>query len=220
MSLGKDADVLCYNNHLELFNAASADRDLIRSFACVIVGRYFRQIELDVVTSNISELLKAQGSGPILLNWQGYITKEEVNKKFDGKLFHRYGVKWQTLRLRIQRYEKSMQPHTDGVIKPFTNSEASPLRASNAMPNSMFENISRPERCMHILRIMSKNSSGRHKEKIDSYLHDDPKTGMRLLEAIYERLLTDRDRPDNCPSRYINSSPLIAKRILREALFH
>ena len=42
---------------------------------------------------------------------------------------------------------------------------------------------------------------------------------MRLLEAIYNKLLTDKDRPATCPSRYINSSLVIAQRMLHEALF-
>lgn len=220
LSLGNDADSYCYNNHLELFNAASSNKDLIPSFSCIIVGRYFKSINLDIVSSNVTELIKEQGAGPILLNWQGYITKEEVNANFDGKLFHRYGVKWQTLRLRIQKYEKSLQPNlsssTDESTKLQENTESF---NSIRTPKPIFENVPRPDRCVSVLKMMAKNSSGQHQEKINFYLKKDPKTGVRLLEAIYEKLLTDKSSSESCPSRYINSSPLVAKRILKEALF-
>ena len=211
-SLNPDAQLFYFQDHLELFNEAASQRDLIPSFTCIILGRYFRHINLDMVASHVPDLLREQGAGPIFLNWQGYVTKEEVNVKFDGKLFHRYGVKWQTLRLRVQKFEKSLKP-----FKP------SSYEIKKELPASFFSkpasSISRPDKCMEILKAMARNAEGHHKEKIEFFAFKDPNTGIKLLEAIYDRLLTDKNRPSDCPSRYINSSPIIAKRILKEALF-
>jgi hypothetical protein len=66
---------------------------------------------------------------------------------------------------------------------------------------------------------MARKATGPHKEKIEYYAYQDQKTGVQLLEAIYNRLLTDKDRPTTCPSKYINSSPVIAQRILHETLY-
>ncbi|MBI2603435.1 MAG: hypothetical protein HYW48_10310 [Deltaproteobacteria bacterium] len=210
LALGPDAQLCYFPDHLELFNTAASQKDLISSFSCIIVGRYFKHINLDTVSSNVTEMLKEHGAGPIFLNWQGYVTKEEVNSKFDGKLFHRYGVKWQTLRLRIQKFEKTLKP----AIVPELKRENFPVTFSKPASS-----ISRPDRCLHILKTMAHNAQGPHKEKIEFYAKKDPKTGVKLLEAIYDRLLTDRERPEDCPSRYINTSPIIAKRILQNALY-
>ena len=113
-SLAHDATLLYFQDHLELFNQATRDENLIKSVSCIIIGRYFRFINLDIVKSSVTNTLRSSTTVPIFLNWQGYITKEEVNSKFDGKLFHRYGVKWQTLRLRIQKFEKCQDHHFGG----------------------------------------------------------------------------------------------------------
>lgn len=210
-SLGVDAQLYYFQDHLELFNAAAGQKELIPSFSCVIMGRYFRHINLDVVTSNVPELLREQGAGPIFLNWQGYVTKEEVNVKFDGKLFHRFGVKWQTLRLRVQKFEKNLKS-----FKPVFEVKK---EAQSHFFNKPASSISRPDKCLEILKTMARNAQSPHREKIEFFAFKDPKKGIELLEAIYDRLLTDKNRPENCPSRYINSSPIIAKRILKEALF-
>ncbi len=211
-TLGNDANLIYFQDHLELFNQATRDETLISSFSCIIIGRYFRHINLDIVNSSVPETLRTSGAGPVLLNWQGYITKEEVNAKFDGKLFHRYGVKWQTLRLRIQKFEKSQKTTRRTV--------------SDEKHNGFLENrfrqqdISKPEKCTELLKLMARKASGVHKEKIEYYAYQDQKTGVQLLEAIYNRLLTDKNRPSTCPSKYINSSPVIAQRILRETLYN
>jgi len=213
-SLGQDAQLFYFQDHLELFNEAARQKDLIPSFTCVIMGRYFRHINLDIVTSNVPDLLREQGAGPIFLNWQGYVTKEEVNVKFDGKLFHRYGVKWQTLRLRVQKFEKNLKP-----FKPVLELKKEIPVTSSYYSSKPASSISRPDKCVEILKTMAKNADSAHKDKIEFFALKDPYTGMKLLEAIYDRLLTDKNRPENCPSRYINSSPIIAKRLLKEALF-
>ena len=81
------------------------------------------------------------------------------------------------------------------------------------------QNISKPERCSELLKLMARRATGVHKNKIEHYAYQDQKSGLNLLEAIYQRLLTDKDRPMSCPSKYINSSPIIAQRILRETLY-
>lgn len=209
-ALQGDADVDYYGNHLELLNSASRNKSLVPSYSCIILGRYFKDVDVDTVSSTVPEVLRNLGAGPLFLNWQGYVTKEEVNQKFDGKLFHRYGVKWQTLRLRIQKFEKNRK-----TLKKVIPSKE--FRIDKQRPH--VSSISRPDKCGEILKLMAKKASGAHREKIEFYAYQDTATGMKLLEAIYNKLLTNKNRSDECPSRYINSSPVIAQRILREALY-
>lgn len=211
ISLGPDAQLYYFSSHHELLEVAESDKQLIPSFSCIIFGRYFKTLNMDIVTSSVTDTLKAAGAGPILLNWQGYVTKDEVNAKFDGKLFHRYGVKWQTLRLRIQRFEKTQRQ----TKKIFPSKEFKVVEKQRRHVSS----ISQPDKCGEILKCMARKAVGPHKEKIEFYAYHDRKGGVKLLEAIYNRLLTDKNRPDSCPSHYINSSPVIAQRILREALY-
>lgn len=211
-SLKNDAVLHYYKDHLGVFKKAAVERNLIASYSCIILSRHFQHLNLDIVKSAIPETLKSSGAGPIFLNWQGYVHKEDLQRKFDGKLFHKYGVRWQTLRLRIQKYEKKHQ-----INKQLVHDWANKIgRGSKPDIKSM---VSRPERCSAILRSMAKNATGIHKEKIEFYVERDPNTGIALLEAIYNRLVTDKNCSETCPSKYINSSPVIAKRILQEALF-
>ncbi len=210
-ALGSDANLVYFQDHLELSNAIAQDKNLLGSLSCIIMGRYFHHLNLDVVTNGISENIKNGFRGPLFLNWQGYITKDEVNNKFDGKLFHRYGVKWQTLRLRIQKFEKS---------RKFSRKETFERPFRPAAGSFQAKGVSRPERCGELLRSMAKKANGEHGARIEYYALYDQKTGMQLLEAIYNKLLTDKNRPTSCPSRYINSSPVIAQRILHEALYN
>lgn len=209
-SLQSEAEVLCYSDHLSLLRQATYDKSLLATFSCIIIGRFFKKHNLDIVQSNVPELLRSKCSGPLFINWQGFITKDELSKKFDGKLFHKFGVRWQTLRLRIQKFEKKsiqQKPYGDLSIKTKLKKQ----------PNS--RSIPKPERCYALLKAMANNAVGTHRERIEFYANHDPQTGIQLLEAIYSKLVTDKNRPESCPSRYINSSPVIAKRILHETLF-
>jgi len=210
-TLESDAKLVYFPDHLELLNQAARQEDLLSSFACIVLGRYFRHIKLDIVRSNVPDTLRAAGTGPVFLNWQGYISKDDVNTKFDGKLFHRYGVKWQTLRLRIQKNDKTQKISKKSFL---------PDGAMGILDQRFKQqDISKPQRCVELLKLMARKAAGPHKNKIEYYAHQDPKTGLELLEAIYQRLLTDKNRPTSCPSRYINSSPIIAQRILKETLY-
>src|SRR5690606_37737062 len=120
-----------------------------------------KEHNFDLVASEIPRRLKNLGCGPIFLNWQGYLAKEELEASFDGKLFHRYGVKWQTLRLRIQKFEKAQK------LKK-TTPELQPLRPLVA-PVESKHIASRPQRCDEVLRIMASNAAGSHREKIEFY---------------------------------------------------
>jgi hypothetical protein len=211
-SLGNDATLYYFPDHLALFEKAKEDAMLIPSLNCVIMGRYFKAIGLDVANSDVAEKIKSEGSGPVFLNWQGYIVKEDLNNRFDGKLFHRYGVKWQTLRLRIQKYERSQK-----FQKRPTVVETAP--APKPEPLLETSKVSKPDRCKEVLQAMARRAQGTHRERIEFYMTQDQSSGMELLEAIYDRLVTNKNRPETCPSRYINSSPIIAKRILHEALY-
>ena len=46
---------------------------------------------------------KSTPGRPIFLNWQGYVSKIQLEKCFDGKIFYRFGIRWPTLRDRIKR---------------------------------------------------------------------------------------------------------------------
>lgn len=211
-SLKNDATLHYFRDHLGVFKRAAMERNLIPSYSCIIMSRFYQHLNLDIINSAIPETLKSSGAGPIFLNWQGYVFKEDLMRKFDGKLFHKYGVRWQTLRLRIQKYEKKNHANKQ-VISDW------PVKTNKVIKQDSRSLVSRPERCNAILRSMAQNASGTHREKIESYVERDQKTGIALLEAIYNRLVTDKNRPETCPSKYINSSPVIAKRILQEALF-
>ena len=215
-ALNKEASLEYYKDCQELLDAAGNDASLLHSFDCVIVSRYFKQTGVDVCESPLIAELRNQGVGAIFLNWQGYLTKEEIDSKFDGRLFNRYGVRWQTLRSRIQKIRNKKAPLTrvskaDEPAAP----KASPSKVS--LPSQMFQ--SKPQRCQDLLRSMARKAVGRHKEKLEYYAAHDSKEGIALLEAIYNRLLTATDSSMNCPSRYINTSPVVAKNILKEALY-
>src|SRR4051812_28794109 len=100
-ALEGETELYIFANHEELF---ARDKDelaaLLASLDCVIIGRYFRGNSIDVFLSDIPETFRHQGVGAVFLNWQGYLTKEEIAAKFEGRLFNRYGVRWQTLRTR------------------------------------------------------------------------------------------------------------------------
>lgn len=212
-SLKNDAILHFYRDHLELLSRAASEKGLLASYRCLIIGRYYQHINVDIVASGVTEALRASCTGPVFLNWQGYLAKEEWQRKFDGKLFHRYGVRWQTLRLRIQKFSKSRE---GGATRA---PDWAYKAVKSGSKRAAVQQETRPQRCYALLRQMALNASGSHREKIEFYLKHDPMTGMALLEAIYARLATDKDRPATCPSRYINSSPVIAKRMLQEVLF-
>ncbi len=202
-SLGHHADLYFYRDHRGLFEDAETDPLLIPSFHVIIVGRMYPHINLDIVNSDIPESLRKIATGPVFLNWQGYVSKTDLDKNFDGKIFHRYGIKWHTLRLRILRVERKKN-----AFEP----ARSPLKSRSTLC------VSRSQKCRELLKLMALRAEGQHKKKIEQLAKNDTETGIKLLEAIYNKLLIDKNRPENCPSRYINSSPIIAARILREVL--
>lgn len=202
-SLGHHADLFFYRDHRELSEAAEKDPLLISSFNVIILGRIYPHISLDIVNSDIPECLRKIASGPVFLNWQGYVAKTDLDRSFDGKIFHRYGIKWHTLRLRILRVER--KKHSFEPVR-------SPLKLRSQT------NISRSQKCRELLKLMATRAEGQHRRKIEQLAKNDTENGIKLLEAIYNKLLVDKNRPENCPSRYINSSPVIAARILRQVL--
>lgn len=200
-SLESNASLAYYRDHLELFKDAENKPNLISSFSCIITGKNFSHLQFDIVNSDVCEQLRKKSTGPIFLNWQGYISKDYLEKNFDGKIFHRYGVKWHTLRLRIQKLDKKKI-----VIKP------------QVQPSAPTKKITKDQKCFELLKSMADRAEGEHKKKIEFYAFKDPSTGIKLLEAIYTSLLTNKDRSFSCPSRYINSSPVIAAKILHDTL--
>ena len=234
-SLGRDAVVCYYQDFGSLMKAVDRDRQLPSSFECLITGRYFKHSGLDVCNSPVICMLRDKGLRAIFLNWQGYLTKEEIGSRFDGRLFNRYGVRWQTLRSRVQKVlsRSSAQEAMESAAEvrqlsapeggaavfraPMLQVSDQPAYSRSGEAGLVF--MSKPQRCQELLHSMAMKAAGRHKERLEYYASQNHKEGIALLEAIYNRLMTCVHEGDNCPSRYINSSPIVAKSILKEALF-
>ena len=216
-ALNKEATVECFNDYRELLLARDKDVSLLSSFDCVIVSRYFKKTGIDICESNVIAELRTHGANAIFLNWQGYLTKEEIDAKFDGRLFNRYGVRWQTLRSRIQKIKNKKAPLT-GQAKP---EEVGQIARNTQVKSPSVSDVfqSKPQRCQDLLKIMARQAIGRHREKLEYYAVHNSTEGIALLEAIYNKLLTSTDNSTNCPSKYINSSPVVAKNILKKTLF-
>lgn len=202
-SLNNYAKLFYYKDPRSLMEAAEAETKLIPSFKCIILGRMFPHLYLDIVSTDIPQRIRQQALGPVFLNWQGFISKDYLEKHFDGKIFHRYGIKWHTLKLRIQRIERQ---------KISERNNCSHSQKSRKI-------VTRDQRCQELLNLMGGRASGGHRKKIQYYANHDTKTGIRLLEEIYNQLLISKYRPTSCPSKYINSSPMIAAKILRGVLY-
>ncbi|MCB9229786.1 MAG: hypothetical protein H6618_09260 [Deltaproteobacteria bacterium] len=206
-SLRDDADLHYFRDHLGLLRqqrAMSAGGAV--TYSCVIMCRYYSHLSLDIVKSPVPLALRAAGFSPLFLNDQGYVGRDELERCFDGKIYHRYGVRWQTLKVRIQK--------VGGPVDPARGAGRESTRGFNAAGRA-----GRPGRCSALLREMAKNASGSHQEKIRFYADQDPSQGILLLEALYARLMTEAKPREDCPSRYINSSPVIARRVLYETLY-
>lgn len=205
-SLGSQASLFFFRDHLEFFDRLSRDPNFSLDFQCIIIGKIYPHLNnFDILESDAIERIRSLTKSPLFLNWQGYISKEELERRFDGKIFHRYGVKWHTLRLRIQR----LSSRKEVSIRPMTIAQPS---------NKKIRQLSRLQRCQELLKVMAARADGVYKDKIEFYAYHDQEMGVQLLEALYNRLLTQKERPTGCPSRYINSSPVIAARILQETL--
>jgi hypothetical protein len=178
---------------------------------CLIIGRSFSHLKgFELLKSSALREIRSLVKGPIFLNWQGYIPKEELETLFDGKIFHKYGIKWSTLRMRIQKSLQHLTPPPQvGKVS------LAPLGGGQQRKKNL---SSKDERCQDLLKLMASRASYPFKEKMIFFAYENPKMGRELLEAIYNRLLTERNLPENCPSQYINSSPRIAVRILQETL--
>ena len=203
-SLGRKASLVFFDNPYSLLD--SAYETMLSNASCFILGRIYGKHDLDIVKTTIPTQIRRKVSVPIFLNWQGYIAKNDLERFFDGKIFQRYGVKWSTLRQRMQRV---------GKVQLVDDAHVSVVKKSDQRFS-----LSKEQRCLELLKVMARNAQGSHREKIEYYVASDQETGIQLLEAIYNRLITLRDIPRSCPSRYINSSPVIAARILEEALTH
>lgn len=203
-SLGRKATLVFFDNPYSLID--SAYESLISHCSCFILGRIYSKLDLDIVKTSVPTQIRRKASAPIFLNWQGYIDKSELDRLFDGKIFQRYGVKWSTLRQRMQRVGK-VQLVED-------------LDVAVVKKRSQTSYLSKDQRCLELLKTMARNAHGSHRERIEHYAANELSTGIQLLEAIYNRLITSRDIPSTCPSIYINSSPVIAARILEEALWN
>ena len=207
-SLGSQANLEFFRDPHDLLNLVSSGKDK-QAYSCIVVGKVFRSIGVDVTQGRLVEKLRSVFKVPIFLNWQGFILKSEMEKLFDGKIFQRYGVKWTTLKQRIHRATKSSSNKIcpDGI----PSSASDYLKADSEQKKII--------RCQGLLKEMANRAHGNHKDKIEFYASSDHQTGIRLLEAIHNRLISFREIPQSCPSKYINSSPVIAARILEETLY-
>jgi hypothetical protein len=209
-TLSRDVEYLDFGNFTQLLDYARANPQYLAGVDCLICARFFQDNTVDIFEGSILDQLREQGVKAVFLNWQGYLTKDEINTKFDGRLFNRYGVRWQTLRSRMQKVKTRKVP-----LKKATSAES----AAVASPKKEAIYQSKPQRCQELLLEMSRRAGGRHRDKLQHYAEIDHKNGIALLEALYNRLLIAKESSSDCPSRYINSSPVVAKNILHQALF-
>ncbi len=207
-SLGIEADLVCYSSKDEVYKALKNDIKLFSTFDCAILCRFLDDSKTDLFDSDIPEKMKNAGVGAVFLNWQGYLTKEEINLSFDGRLFNKYGVRWQTLRARVQKTKSRKILTRKPQLEPVVQVSSEPQVVQ-----------SKGQRCRELLKAMARNAMATHRARLEFYAEYDEPTGIQLLEAIYNRLLTAKDRSADCPSRYINSSPVVAKNILHKTLF-
>jgi hypothetical protein len=121
-------------------------------------------------------------------------------------------VRWQTLRSRMLKVKTRKVP----IKKPVLVEPAAKPVASSSK-EAIYH--SKPQRCQELLKEMSRRAGGRHKERLKFSAESDQKNGIAPLEALYNRLLIAKEMNSNCPSRYINTSPVVAKNILHQALF-
>ncbi len=207
-SLGTEAELIHYSSKDDVYRALKQDPKNFSSIDCAILARYLNSNEIDLFDSDLAERLKNCGVQAVFLNWQGYLTKEEINQKFDGRLFNKYGVRWQTLRARVQKTKtRKILVRKSPTITVIEQAVVPPIQQSKS------------QRCKDLLKVMARNAVASHRTRLEFYAEYDEPTGVALLEAIYNRLLTAKDRSADCPSRYINSSPVVAKNILQRALF-
>ncbi len=209
-TLNRDVEYLDFENFIQLLDYAKKNPHYLVGIDCLICARFFQENTCDVFEGTHLDFFREAGVKAIFLNWQGYLTKEEINTKFDGRLFNRFGVRWQTLRSRMQKVKSRKIP----LKKPLA-AASSPM----AVPKKAALYQSRPQRCQELLKEMSRRAGGRHREKLKHYAESDQNKGIALLEALYNRLLIAKESASDCPSRYINTSPVVAKNILHQALF-
>jgi hypothetical protein len=221
--LGEQIAMEEYQDHRKFFNDLEEQPENFSLSVCFILGRYFKGEgqTFDLVEERFLEMIRSKSSAPIFLNWQGFIKKEE-EARFDGRLFHKYGLKWSSLKGRIQKLGKTginrtPPPQPPPPLPTIEKVEQEPPVEMAPIPQRNPND--RPKRCTDLLFMMADRAEGSHRDKIQELANEDQHSGIALLEAIYDRLMKDKNTSPTCPSRYIHSSPVVAKRILHEALF-
>ncbi len=76
-SLGHHAELVFYRDHRALLEDAVKDPTFLPSFQCIIVGRMYPHLNLDIVSCEIPLKLRNMAAGPVFLNWQGYVSKAD-----------------------------------------------------------------------------------------------------------------------------------------------
>jgi hypothetical protein len=195
-------------------------------FECIVVARFFIN-NLDLLNSDFSEKLSRKALCPILLNWQGYVGVSKLGKKFDGKVFHRFGVKWQTLKVRLQKMDSYLRHQESKLFlmnkkipKNFlimNSSTAAPQKGTLRSFASSFQQA-KQRKCSELLLLMATHSDQTMRASLVDCVEKDLEKGIQFLESLYNRLITYREHPPNSPSRYLNTSPVVAARMIREAL--
>ena len=215
-SLKPQAIVDSFKNHIDLLEKINSKKVDISSYQCIIFGRYYDDFKLDILDINIPHFLRKMSKRPTFLNWQGYVAKSQLEKCFDGKIFYRFGIRWATLRDRIKRVQLSFDPSFSGVQDFFYTGKKAQVtdleKKKSGGENKYY-------RCKNLLKYMADNASGRHRQSLQFFAEQDLNKGLQFLEIMYRKLNTNLELPEDCPSQYINTSPIIAKRILRETLF-
>ena len=103
--LNTEAELHYFDHPLKLVQEVRKKSEYLSSFECLIIGRYINDARgtLDILNSDYPDRFRELGLNVLFLNWQGYLTKQEIEAKFDGRLFNRYGVRWQILEFGFKK---------------------------------------------------------------------------------------------------------------------
>lgn len=234
--LDADVEVSYFSDPVKLLESCLSNSERpLNDYACIILGRKFQGGKIDTCKEDWCYQIRRRGGKILLLNWDGPITKGDLEGRFDGKIFHRHGVTWAHLRSRLLKLSQCPTGYitSEAIANAQFNSFRKDLkdRSRNSSENlkkelrndvSSFDYLQneRGQKCKKLLLLMASSAKGQHRDLLLNYANQNSIKGEQLLEALYNRLLlaSTKGFSDNCPSKYINSSPVVAKNILREAL--
>ncbi|MDD9952655.1 MAG: hypothetical protein OXT67_13935 [Zetaproteobacteria bacterium] len=236
LALDAEVELSFFSDPVKLLEqCAAAPKGFLSQYACIVLGRKFQGGRIDICKDDWCHQIRQKGAKLLLLNWDGPITKGDLEGRFDGKIFHRRGVTWAHLRSRIMKMQsnpnhgflgassRSQSRHKPSLAESsstMTVAKSSAIESQVSMGRLEDLKLERSHKCKKILLAMAESAHGQHRDLLLNYATLNHDKGRQLLEAIYNRLLlaSTKGFSEDCPSRYINSSPVVAKNLLREAL--